>query len=341
MFFSNWDKKVTCQFQSVRGTWRAFVQGATWSVLEEPGFSLQWLFSVGLAEGRGQGPRSFEGPFLTDLDDFVNSALREGERPCYLLVSVHVGKKQNKTPPLSSLGPLLNLSAERNQGCPEIENVAENWDQIAHSRVRWRMLSHIRTQECAGPCPAGCLKVTPTRPCWETTQCVCLRVLYTEGTVRWALPPLFLLLPDRLCPRAPPGDFSTCYFWTVLLFAVFSSKFVLKGPTWHRKCGCGLIPSQSNWIWARKKVLPHFRGEASVFVLLPPSGGVEAEWVLRLSWSPRTTQDSEGDSFCGALAMRHFFLCKPHSPQHRGEVLLLLFCRCDSGRKGTHLWVNE
>lgn len=196
-------------------------------------------------------------------------------------------------------------------------------------------------RRCAGPCPAGCLKVTPTRPCWETTQCVCLRVLYAEGTVRWALPPLFLLLPDRLCPRAPPGEFSTCCFWTVLLFAVFSSKFVLKGPTWHRKCGCGLIPLQSNGIWARKKVLPHFRGDASVFALLPPSGGVEAEWALWLSWSPRTTQDSEGDGFCGALAMRHFFLCKPHSPQHRGEVLLLLFCRCDSGRKRTHLWVNE
>lgn len=50
-------------------------------------------------------------------------------------MTVHVGKKQNKTPPLSSLGPLLSLSAERNQGCPEIENVAEDRDQIAHSTV--------------------------------------------------------------------------------------------------------------------------------------------------------------------------------------------------------------
>lgn len=69
-------------------------------------------FSVDLVEGRGLGPRSFEGPFLPDLDAFETFAPREGERPRCMLVCML--EKQNKIPPLSRLGPLLNLSAERN-----------------------------------------------------------------------------------------------------------------------------------------------------------------------------------------------------------------------------------
>lgn len=204
-----------------------------------------------------------------------------------MLVSVHVGKNKTKPHCFSSLGLLLNLSTERNQGCPEIDsNVAENWDQIVHSRVMWRMLSHIRTQEMQESLPsAGCSEGhTDSKPCWETViQCVCLRVLYAEGTVRWALPPLLLLLPGRLyppasglCPRALLVNFQLNYFWTVPAFAVFL-KICYKGANMAPKRGCGLTRFHLNWIWARKKLLTHFRGEALVLVSLPPSGEWKAE----------------------------------------------------------------
>ena len=234
-------------------------------------------------------------------------------------------KKQNKTPPLSSLG-LFWISLQR-----EIRDALKlrMWQRTETKLLTAGLCDGCSVisgpRRCAEPCPAGCLKVTPTRPCWETNS-VCL----FAGCLCWGHSSLGLcLLYSYSCPTvsthqplasAPEPllvNFQLNYFWTVLLFAVFSSKFVIKGLTWHRKCSCGLIPVQSNWIWARKKLLTHFRGEASVFVSLPPSGRVKAEWPLWLSSSHRTTQDSEENGFCGALAMRHFFLCKPHSPQHR------------------------
>lgn len=83
-------------------------------------------------------------------------------------VSVHIGKKQNKTPPLHSLRLERFLSEERNQGCPEIENVAENWDRVAHNTIMWRMLSHIRTQKTCRALPQGLFEGHTNSPCWET-----------------------------------------------------------------------------------------------------------------------------------------------------------------------------
>lgn len=216
MFFNNWDKKVTCQFRSVRGTWRAFIQGATWSVLEEPGFSLQWLFSVDLVEGRGWGPRSFEGPFLPDLDAFANFPFREGERLCSMLVSVHVGKKQNKTPPLSSLG-LFWVSLQREiRDAPKLRMWQRTETKLLTAGLCDGCSVISGPRRCAEPCPAGCLKVTPTRPCWETNS-VCL----FAGSLCWGHGSLGLCLPCCYScpivstpslwplPQSPPGEFST------------------------------------------------------------------------------------------------------------------------------------
>lgn len=312
---------MTCQFRSVRGTWRAFIQGATWSVLEEPGFFLQWFFSLDLVEEGEDGvPEALRVPSCLTwmlLQTFL-SLLHASECACW---------KKTKQKPHRFLAWASSESL-----CREKSGMPWNWECGRELRPNCSQQGYVtdaQSYQDPGDAQSPALRAVwrshRLGPAGKRTQCVCLRVVYAEGTVRWgsasSIPtPARPSLPATLrpLPQSPSWwIFNLNYFWTVLLFAVFSSKFVIKGPTWHWKCSCGLIPVQSNWIWARKKLLTHFRGEALVFVLLPPSGRVKAEWPLWLSLSHRTTQDSEENGFCGALAMRHFFLCKPHSPQHR------------------------
>lgn len=77
-------------------------------------------FLVGLAEGRGLHLQPWGGPFMSDLMLLLFPS-RRGEKTLMHIGVCMLGK--NTKP---QHGPLLNLSAERNQGCPEIENVAEN-----------------------------------------------------------------------------------------------------------------------------------------------------------------------------------------------------------------------
>ena len=79
-------------------------------------------------------------------------------------MSVHVGKKQNKTPPLSSLGPLEReiRDAPKLRMWPRTEaELLKTWLCDGCSVISG---PRRRTE----PCPAGCLKVTATLPCWET-----------------------------------------------------------------------------------------------------------------------------------------------------------------------------
>lgn len=58
------------------------------------------------------------------------SSQRRGKAPLPIGVSVRVGKKQNKPHHF-----LVGASSEGNQGCPEIETVAENGARVAHNTV--------------------------------------------------------------------------------------------------------------------------------------------------------------------------------------------------------------
>lgn len=101
-----------------------------------------------------------------------------------------LGEKQNKTKPHHFLAWGLIW----NQGCPEIENVAENWDQVAHNTVIWRMLSHIRTQKTLRALPCELLESHTNSPCWETNS-----VSLFVGSLCWGYSLLGLWVPYSHC----------------------------------------------------------------------------------------------------------------------------------------------
>lgn len=79
------------------------------------------------------------------------------------------------------------------------------------------MLSHIRTQEMRRALPCGLFEGHTDSALLgnELSVSVC-GLCMLRAQFAGAVPPLFLLLPDRLyppasglCPRAPPGEFST------------------------------------------------------------------------------------------------------------------------------------
>lgn len=111
-------------------------------------------------------------------------------------------------------------------------------------------------RRCTEPCPAGCLKVTPTHPAGKQMQCLCLWVPCPQGTICWGSGSLCPLLPGHLyhppsdsCPEVSPAGgrlLDLIFFCTLLFFCVFSSKFVIIRFTRHRKCSGGLRRVQFN-----------------------------------------------------------------------------------------------
>lgn len=103
-------------------------------------------------EGRGLETRNSGGPFLSDSDASQTPLPEKGKGPaaCWYECACWKKTKQNPTTFCDAAqgcwGPLLNLSEERNQGCLEIETVAEKCKQAAHNTATGWVLSHSGTR---------------------------------------------------------------------------------------------------------------------------------------------------------------------------------------------------
>lgn len=145
----------------------------------------------------------------------------------------------------------------------------------------------------AQPCPAGCLKVTLTLPCWETNS-----VSLFVGSLYWGYNSLGIWVSYSHCclaifithlwtlPRASPGVvILDLIFFCVCVFL----KICYNGPTGHRKCGGPeSVPSKLSLgrkgshdsCWARS---------CGLQVLLQSLGGV-------IQMTPVTALGSQGNS---------------------------------------------
>lgn len=147
-------------------------------------------------------------------------------------VSVHVGKRQNKTPPLSSLGPL-----EREiRDAPKLRMWQRTEAELLKTQLCDRCSVISGPRRCTEPGPAGCLKVTPTLPCWETSP-VCLfagslyRGLWVSRSHCCPAVPLTHHLTPAREPLLGGATFKLNFLCVLSSFLCVFLKIYFNGPT--------------------------------------------------------------------------------------------------------------
>lgn len=209
MFFNNWDT-VTCQFRSVRGTWRALHLRAHW--LGPRAILLQWLFSVDLVEVAEDGvPEALRVPSCLTWMLCKLSFQRRGKA---LFHASEVCWK-NKTKPHRFLAWAFWISLQRETGMPKLRMGRElrpNCSQQGYVT----MLSHIDPGDIL---PSWlCQKVTPPGLLGtEFSVSVCGSLCWGHGLSAFISCCYFLpgQLPTSASgspPQEPSGDFNLIIF---------------------------------------------------------------------------------------------------------------------------------
>ena len=217
--------------------------------------------------------------------------------------------------------------------------------------VIWRMLSHIRTQKTLRALPCELFESHTNSPCWEKNL-----VSLFVGSLCWGYTSLGLRVPYSHCclaispthpltaapePLLLGVTFRLFIFFVLSSFSVFSSKFVMMGLTWHRKCSGVLRLVRSNWIWARKESVIHLGQEAAVFMCCcNPLGEWKWNDPCHCPGVKGPLRRVKGNNFYRAPAVQrliHIAPFKTHMVQHTQVLLLPLFCWCGSRREKTHL----